>query len=97
MQFKYPDTPLSPNSEDQQEVQRRQVPLWVQLVIFLIVTLLLYVIYSAMEDSLENPLTLLLEGLNQAAEVIEGELAAPAVEDTPSVADATTAASLSGE
>lgn len=50
-----------------------------------------------MEDSLENPLTLLLDGLNQAAEVIEGELAAPDVEDAPSVVDATTAASLSGE
>lgn len=95
MQFKYPDTPLSPNSVDQQEVQRRQVPLWVQLVIFLIVSVLLYATYAAMEDSLENPLTLLLDGLSQAAEVIEGELAAPGIEDAPSMA--ATEASLSGE
>lgn len=99
VQFKYPDTPLSPNSFDQLEVQRRQVPLWVQLVIFLIVTVLLYVTYSVMEDSLENPLTLLLDGLNQAAQVMEGDLAlAPGVEDAPSVVDAAASAGpLSGE
>ncbi|XP_041955442.1 LEM domain-containing protein 1 isoform X6 [Alosa sapidissima] len=88
VQFKYPDTPLSPNSADQREVQRRQVPLWVQLLIFALVSLLLYLAYAATEESLESPLTLLLDGVTQAAAALQEEVAAPSVDDAPVMADA---------
>ncbi|KAG5282771.1 hypothetical protein AALO_G00059770 [Alosa alosa] len=87
VQFKYPDTPLSPNSADQREVQRRQVPLWVQLLIFALVSLLLYLAYAATEESLESPLTLLLDGVTQAAAALQEEVAAPSVDDAPVMAD----------
>ncbi|XP_076132878.1 LEM domain-containing protein 1 isoform X3 [Alosa pseudoharengus] len=88
VQFKYPDTPLSPNSVDQREVQRRQVPLWVQLLIFALVSSLLYLAYAAAEESLESPLTLLLDGVAQAAAALQEEVAAPSVDDAPVMADA---------
>lgn len=88
VKFQYPDTPMSPNTADQQEVQHRQVPLWVQLLIFLILTLLLYVTYLAIEDTAENPVTLLLGSLNQVAEAVEEQLAAPSGEEAPMMPDA---------
>ncbi|XP_062396118.1 LEM domain-containing protein 1 isoform X2 [Sardina pilchardus] len=87
VQFQYPDAPLSPNSAEQQELQRRQVPLWVQLLIFVLVSALLLIAYVGLEGALESPLTLLLDGLSQAAAAGE-ELAASGLEDAPVMADA---------
>ncbi|XP_012690557.2 LEM domain-containing protein 1 isoform X2 [Clupea harengus] len=89
VKFKYPDTPLSPKTTGQQEVQRHKFPIWVQLLCFLIVTLLLLVTYLATEDTLKSSLTLLLDNLNEV-------LAAPSVEDAPLIADAAVPL-LSGE
>ncbi|XP_077070465.1 LEM domain-containing protein 1 [Siphateles boraxobius] len=58
VQFKYPEMPpLSPATLERQEIQQRLVPLWVQIVVFLLVACLLYLIYSSMEEQLSNPFT----------------------------------------
>ncbi|XP_016104061.1 lamina-associated polypeptide 2, isoforms beta/delta/epsilon/gamma-like isoform X2 [Sinocyclocheilus grahami] len=68
VQFKYPEmTLLSPTTLERQEIQQRLVPLWVQIMVFLLVVCLLYLIYSSMEEPLSNPFTALLEGLHEAA------------------------------
>ncbi|CAM4680726.1 hypothetical protein PO909_013825 [Leuciscus waleckii] len=64
VQFKYPEMPpLSPATLERQDIQQRLVPLWVQIVVFLLVACLLYLIYSSMEEPLSNPFT----ALNDAA------------------------------
>lgn len=65
MQFKYPETPQSPATLERREIQQRLVPLWVQSVVFLLVAALLYFIYILMEESLENPFSVLLNSLNR--------------------------------
>ncbi|XP_066529211.1 LEM domain-containing protein 1 isoform X4 [Hoplias malabaricus] len=65
VQFKYPETPLSPATLEKREIQRRLVPLWVQIIVFLLVTALLYFIYISMEDQLENPFSALLDSLSE--------------------------------
>ncbi|XP_039508447.1 LEM domain-containing protein 1 isoform X2 [Pimephales promelas] len=60
VQFKYPEMPpLSPATLERQEIQQRLVPLWVQIVVFLLVACLLYLIYSSMEEPFSNPFTAL--------------------------------------
>ncbi|RXN26044.1 putative carboxypeptidase [Labeo rohita] len=62
VQFKYPEMPLlSPTTLERQEIQQRLVPLWVQIVVFLLVVCVLYLIYLSMEEPLSNPFTALLE------------------------------------
>uniref|UniRef100_A0A674BR94 Lamina-associated polypeptide 2, isoforms beta/delta/epsilon/gamma-like n=1 Tax=Salmo trutta TaxID=8032 RepID=A0A674BR94_SALTR len=51
VQFKYPDLPASPMTLQRQALERRLVPLWAQILVFLILTCLLYLIYSAMEHT----------------------------------------------
>ncbi|MCI4387453.1 hypothetical protein PGIGA_G00074390 [Pangasianodon gigas] len=65
VQFKYPETPLSPATLERREIQQRLVPLWVQIAVFLLVAALLYFIYISMEEPLENPFGALLNGLSQ--------------------------------
>ncbi|XP_062871496.1 LEM domain-containing protein 1 isoform X1 [Trichomycterus rosablanca] len=74
VQFKYPETPMSPTTLERREIQQRLVPLWVQLVVFLFVVALLYFIYILMEEQSENPFSSLLnqDTLNQ--EPINNEL-----------------------
>ena len=68
VQYKYPEMPfLSPTTLERQEIQQHVVPLWVQIVVFLLVVCLLYLIYLSMEEPLSNPFTALLEGLHEAA------------------------------
>lgn len=87
VQFKYPDTPLSPMTLERRELERRLVPVWVQIVVFLIVACLLSLIYLSMEDSLDNPLVALLDNLSMetgtGAETEEGLLAQPEPQETP--------------
>ncbi|XP_046896859.1 LEM domain-containing protein 1 isoform X3 [Hypomesus transpacificus] len=64
VQFKYPDTPLSPTTMERQELERFLVPLWVQVVAFLSIVCLLYLIYACVEDSLDNPFGAFLENLS---------------------------------
>ncbi|XP_035238946.1 LEM domain-containing protein 1 isoform X2 [Anguilla anguilla] len=73
VRYKYPDLPLSPASLERRELQRRLVPVWVQVLVFLGVAGLLYLVYGAMETGLENPFAALLENLSQGAELAEEE------------------------
>lgn len=54
MQFKYPEIPLSPSTLERREIQRHMVPLWVQIVVFLLVAALLYFVYILIEKPLED-------------------------------------------
>ncbi|XP_053096679.1 LEM domain-containing protein 1 isoform X5 [Pangasianodon hypophthalmus] len=65
VQFKYPETLLSPTTLERREIQQRLVPLWVQIAVFLLVAALLYFIYISMEEPLENPFGALLNGLSK--------------------------------
>nr|XP_017209030.1 uncharacterized protein LOC436879 isoform X5 [Danio rerio] len=68
VQFKYPELPLlSPTILERQEIQQRLVPLWVQVIVFLMVVCLLYIIYSCMDEQLSSPFTALLDGLHESA------------------------------
>ncbi|XP_062315380.1 LEM domain-containing protein 1 isoform X2 [Osmerus eperlanus] len=64
VQFKYPDTPLSPTTMERQELERFLVPRWVQVVVFLSIVCLLYLIYACGEDSIDNPFGAFLENLS---------------------------------
>ncbi|KAJ8016749.1 hypothetical protein DPEC_G00010590 [Dallia pectoralis] len=66
--FKYPGIFASPMAQQRQAVERHLVPLWVQILVFLILGCLLYVIYAAMEISLDNPFVTLLDNLSMATE-----------------------------
>ncbi|KAG7323100.1 hypothetical protein KOW79_012802 [Hemibagrus wyckioides] len=55
VQFKYPETPLSPATLEKLDIQQRLVPLWVQVVVFLLVVAFLYFIYMLTEEPPENP------------------------------------------
>ncbi|KAG9339733.1 hypothetical protein JZ751_023380 [Albula glossodonta] len=59
------------------------VPVWVRVLVFLGVATLLYLIYSAVGDSLENPLTALLDNLSQGVELSDEPPALPEPEDAP--------------
>ncbi|ROL53252.1 N-fatty-acyl-amino acid synthase/hydrolase PM20D1.1 [Anabarilius grahami] len=64
VQFKYPEMPLlSPTTLERQEIQQRLVPLWVQIMVFLLVACLLFLIYSSIEEPLSSPFTALLDVL----------------------------------
>ncbi|XP_053499704.1 LEM domain-containing protein 1 isoform X2 [Ictalurus furcatus] len=65
VQFKYPETPLSPASLERREIRQRLVSLWVQIVVFFLVAALLYFIYISMEEPLENPFSVFLNGPSQ--------------------------------
>ncbi|XP_056304849.1 LEM domain-containing protein 1 [Danio aesculapii] len=68
VQFKYPELPLlSPTTLERQEIQQRLVPLWVQMIVFLLVVCLLYIIYSCMDEQISSPFTALLDGLHESA------------------------------
>ncbi|XP_072553458.1 LEM domain-containing protein 1 [Salminus brasiliensis] len=82
VQFKYPETPLSPATLERREIQQHLVPLWVQIIVFLLVAVLLYFIYVSIEDGLENPFSVMLDSLNEAP--IPEELALiPSSQDVP--------------
>ncbi|KAM9445899.1 LEM domain-containing protein 1 isoform 1-T1 [Clarias gariepinus] len=55
VQYKYPETPLSPSTLERLEIQQRLVPLWVQIAVFVLAATVLYLIYISMEEPLENP------------------------------------------
>ncbi|XP_042606870.1 lamina-associated polypeptide 2, isoforms beta/delta/epsilon/gamma-like isoform X2 [Cyprinus carpio] len=74
VQFKYPEMPLlSPTTLERQEIQQRLVPLWVQIVVFLLVVCMLYLIYASIEEQLSYHFTDLLESLQDAALIYTSE------------------------
>nr|XP_029478053.1 lamina-associated polypeptide 2, isoforms beta/delta/epsilon/gamma-like [Oncorhynchus nerka]XP_029478054.1 lamina-associated polypeptide 2, isoforms beta/delta/epsilon/gamma-like [Oncorhynchus nerka]XP_029478055.1 lamina-associated polypeptide 2, isoforms beta/delta/epsilon/gamma-like [Oncorhynchus nerka] len=64
VQFKYPDLPASPMTLQRRALARCLVPLWAQILVFLILTCLLELIYSAMEHSSDHPFVALLDNLS---------------------------------
>ncbi|KAI4894739.1 hypothetical protein NFI96_015650 [Prochilodus magdalenae] len=83
VQFKYPEIPQSPTTLERREIQQRLVPLWVQIVVFLLVAALLYLIYVSMEGPLENPFSVLLDSLSEEPATEELALT-PSYRDTSS-------------
>ncbi|XP_035513116.1 LEM domain-containing protein 1 [Morone saxatilis] len=85
IQYVYPDTPASPTTQERQEVERRLVPIQIQILVFLIVVVLLYVIYACVEDNSFSPFVALLESLNQGSDGEEGLLLPAETQDTPAL------------
>lgn len=71
VQYVFPDTPASPATLERRAAERRLVPIHIQLLVFLIVAVLLYLVYVVVEDgSLDSALSL-VDSPNQASDVEE--------------------------
>lgn len=65
----FPDTPASPATLERREAERRLVPIHIQILVFLIVVVLLYLVHVVVEDSsLDSPMSL-LDSPNQASDM----------------------------
>ncbi|XP_074538155.1 LEM domain-containing protein 1 [Halichoeres trimaculatus] len=82
IQFGYPESPLSPTTLERRELERRLVPVHIQLVVFFIVACLLYFFYAFAEDNTLSPVMALLDFLNQESESGEGLLLQAETQDT---------------
>ncbi|XP_078025984.1 LEM domain-containing protein 1 isoform X2 [Epinephelus lanceolatus] len=87
VQYVYPDTPASPTTLERREVERRLVPIHIQIFVFLIVACLLYVIYSCVEDDSFSPFVALLDSLNQGSDSEEGRLLEAETQGTPALSE----------
>ncbi|XP_026223020.1 LEM domain-containing protein 1 isoform X2 [Anabas testudineus] len=85
VQYAYPDTPASPMTLERREVERRLVPIHVQLLVFLILACLLYFIYVCVEDGTLNPFVALLDSLHQGSGSEDGLLLQAKTQDTPAL------------
>ncbi|XP_059190028.1 LEM domain-containing protein 1 isoform X1 [Centropristis striata] len=85
VQYAYPDTPASPTTLERREVERRLVPIQIQILVFLIVACLLYIIYVCVEDNSFSPFVGLLDSLNQWSDSEEGLLLQAETQDTPAL------------
>ncbi|XP_051281593.1 LEM domain-containing protein 1 isoform X5 [Dicentrarchus labrax] len=85
IQYVYPDTPASPTTQERRAVERRLVPIQIQILVFLIVVVLLYLIYACVEDNSFSPFVALLESLNQGSDGEEGLLLPAETQDTPAL------------
>ncbi|XP_070696275.1 LEM domain-containing protein 1 [Pempheris klunzingeri] len=72
IQYAYPDTPASPTTLERREVERRLVPIHIQILVFITVACLLYLIYVCVEESSLSPFMALLDSLNQESDSEEG-------------------------
>ncbi|KAJ3585918.1 hypothetical protein NHX12_012325 [Muraenolepis orangiensis] len=71
VQYKYPDLPpASPLTLERQGVERRLVPVYIQMVVFLAMAGLLYLVYACMEENPYNPLLPLLDGASEAMTMV---------------------------
>ncbi|XP_059919027.1 LEM domain-containing protein 1 isoform X5 [Gadus macrocephalus] len=67
--YKYPDAPpTSPMTLERREVDARLVPVYAQVLVFLAIACLLYLVYACMEENPYHPLLPLLDGLSEALE-----------------------------
>ncbi|CAL8398073.1 unnamed protein product [Boreogadus saida] len=67
--YKYPDSPpTSPTTLERREVDARLVPVYAQVLVFLAIACLLYLVYACMEENPYHPLLPLLDGLSAALE-----------------------------
>lgn len=65
VQFVYPDTPISPTTLERREVTRRLVPIHIQILVFLVIVFLLYLIYVFVDDDSLDSVGTLLDDLKQ--------------------------------
>lgn len=65
VQFVYPDTPISPTTLERREMTRRLVPIHIQILVFLVNVVLLYLIYVFVDDDSLDSVGTLLDDLNQ--------------------------------
>lgn len=71
VQYKYPDLPpASPLTLERRGVERRLVPVYIQMVVFLAMAGLLYLVYACMEENPYNPLLPLLDGASEAMTMV---------------------------
>ncbi|XP_039657932.1 LEM domain-containing protein 1 isoform X1 [Perca fluviatilis] len=85
VQYAYPDTPVSPTTLEKREVERRLVPIQIQILVFLIVMCLLYLIYVCVEDNSFGPSVALLDSLYQGSDSEEGLLLQAETQDVPAL------------
>lgn len=64
VQFVYPDAPISPTTLERREVTHRLVPIHIQILVFLVVVALLYLIYVFVDDDSLDSVGTLLDELN---------------------------------
>ncbi|KAF3860766.1 hypothetical protein F7725_001021 [Dissostichus mawsoni] len=83
VQYIYPDTPTSPTTLERREVERRLVPIHIQILVFFIVACLLYIIYVCVEENSFSPFVALLDSLDQGSESEEGLMLQAETQDTP--------------
>ncbi|KAK9514982.1 hypothetical protein VZT92_025660 [Zoarces viviparus] len=80
----YPDTPASPTTLERREVERRLVPVQIQILVFLIVVCLLYLIYVCVQDD-SFTFVALLDSLNQGTDSEEGLSLQAETRDAPAL------------
>ncbi|XP_032376135.1 LEM domain-containing protein 1 isoform X5 [Etheostoma spectabile] len=85
VQYAYPVTPVSPMTLEKREVERRLVPIQIQILVFLIVTCLLYFIYVCVEDNSFSSAVALLDSLYQQSDSQEGLLLQAETQDVPAL------------
>ncbi|XP_062283115.1 LEM domain-containing protein 1 [Scomber scombrus] len=85
IQYAYPDTPASPTTLERREVERRLVPIHIQILVFFIVASLLYFIYACIEDNSFNPFVALLDILSQESDIKEGLLLQAETQNRPAL------------
>uniref|UniRef100_A0A3Q3N838 LEM domain containing 1 n=1 Tax=Mastacembelus armatus TaxID=205130 RepID=A0A3Q3N838_9TELE len=83
VQRAYADTPASPTTIGRREVERRLVPIHIQILVFFIVACLFYLINVCVEDNSLSPLVALLDSLTQGVDSDERALIQSNTQDTP--------------
>ncbi|CAL8275708.1 unnamed protein product [Boreogadus saida] len=75
VRYKYPDAPpTSPTTLERREVDARLVPVYIQVLVFLTIACLFYLVYACME---ENPYHLLLPFLDGLSAALESQEEGP--------------------
>ncbi|XP_034393729.1 LEM domain-containing protein 1 [Cyclopterus lumpus] len=87
VQYTYPDTPASPTTLERQEVERRLVPVQIQILVFVTVVCLLYLIYVCVEDDSFSTFVALLDSLNQGSESEEGLSLQAQIREAPALSE----------
>ncbi|KAM6929041.1 LEM domain-containing protein 1 isoform 1-T1 [Lycodopsis pacificus] len=85
VQYTYPETPASPTTLERREVERRLVPVQIQILVFLIVVCLLYLIYVCVQDDSFSASVALLDSLNQGTDSEDGLSLQAETRDAPAL------------
>lgn len=85
IQYTYPDTPISPMTLERREVERRLVPIQIQILVFLIVACIVYFLFVNVDDG--SFVLSLLDSLSQGSDGKEGFLLQTESQDTQTVSE----------